>query len=211
TVFLNATGSTGVSFDYWTAAPDAAPALAVSYVTLEVKADQSLGTNPGAVHHIMLPATQGVWKTASVLWSQLVLPDWAGVTTGAALDITKLDQMQWAVKAAPKTNGGLAVDNVRFIGNVTIGISPRAARSAGGLRLSQVSGRVQVSYKLPAGVDAAEFSIADMKGAIVASRPMKGKGTLETTMNTQDLRSGLYVMQVRHGGLAASQPFTLLK
>jgi hypothetical protein len=51
----------------------------------------------------------------------------------------------------------------------------------------------------------------DMKGAVVASRKVAGKGTLETTMDTQALRSGLYVMQVSHGSMVASQSFTLLK
>ena len=210
-VFFNATGSTGVTFDYWTEAPAAAPAVNFDYVRLEVKANQSLGTNPGAVHHIQLPATGGVWKTATVEWTKLVLPDWVGVTPGALLDFTKLDQMQWAVQGSPATTGALAIDNVRFIGNVAIGIHPRASKSVQGLRMSQVSGRVQVAYKLPAGVDAVEFSIVDMKGAVKASSQVAGKGTLVASLDTQALRSGLYVMQVRHGGMAASQSFTLLK
>ena len=77
--------------------------------------------------------------------------------------------------------------------------------------MSQVSGRMQVAYKLPAGVDAAEFSIVDMKGSVVESRKVAGKGILETSMDTQALRSGLYAMKVSHGGYSASQPFTLLK
>lgn len=210
TTFFNGTGSTGVTFDYWTEAPAAAPAVNFDYVRLEVKANQSLGTNAGAVHHIQLPATAGVWKTATVLWSQLVLPDWVGVTAGALLDHTKLDQMQWAVQGSPATVGALSIDNVRFIGTV-VGLHPRASKTANGLRMSQVSGRVQVAYKLPAGVDAVDFSIVDMKGAVVASRHITGKGIVEASMDTQALRSGLYAMQVSHGGLAASQSFTLLK
>jgi hypothetical protein len=60
-------------------------------------------------------------------------------------------------------------------------------------------------------VDAVEFSIVDMKGAVVASRKVSGKGVVEASMDTQALRSGLYAMQVRHGVLAATQSFTLLK
>lgn len=211
TTFFNATGSTGVTFDYWTAAPAAAPVIGFDYLKLEMKADQSLGTNPGAVHHILLPATAGVWKTATIPYTKLVLPDWVGVTAGAVLDHTKLDQMQWAVQGSPAATGSFAIDNVRFIGTVAVGLSPRASKNAEGLRMSQVSGRVQVAYRLPAGVDAVEFSIVDMKGAVVASRQVSGKGILEASMNTQALRSGLYVMQVSHGGMAASQSFTLLK
>lgn len=210
TTFLNATGSTGVTFDYWTEAPAAAPAVNVDYVRLEVKANQNLGTNTGAVHHILLPATAGVWMTATVPWTTLVLPDWVGVTAGAVVDHTKLDQMQWAVQGAPATAGALAIDNVRFIGN-PISVNPRAGKTANGLRMSQVSGRVQVAYKLPAGVDGAEFSIVDMKGAVVDSRKVAGKGTLETSMDIQSLRSGLYAMKVTHGGYSATQSFTLLK
>jgi len=209
TQFFNATGSTGISFDYWTEAP-APPAPSFDYVTLEVKANQSLGTNAGAVHHILLPATGGVWKTATVPWTTLVLPDWTGVLVGTALDFTKLDQIQWAVKGSPAVTGALSIDNVRFVGTVA-GILPRASKTAGGLQMAQASGRVHVAYKLPAGVDAVEFSIVDMKGAVLASRKVEGKGTLEAFMDTQTLRRGLYVMQVRHGGLPASQSFTLLK
>jgi hypothetical protein len=210
TQFFNATGSTGLSFDYWTEAPAVGQTLLVDYVTLEVKANQSLGTNTGAVHHILLPATAGVWKTATVPWTTLVLPDWTGVIAGTALDFTKLDQIQWAVKASPTTTGALSVDNVRFIGTAN-SIAPRASKTAGGLKMSQASGRMQVAYKLPAGVDAVDFSIVDMKGTVVDARHVSGSGIVEASMDTKALHSGLYVLQARHGGLAASQSFTLLK
>ena len=55
---LNATGSTGLSFDYKTTGTE------IDYVTLEVKDERNLGA--GIAHFTLLPATKGEWKSATL-------------------------------------------------------------------------------------------------------------------------------------------------
>jgi len=208
--FSNFTGSTGITFDYMTSATSTFP-----YIRLEAKANQVLGTNTGAVHHLLLPSTAGVWKTATVLWSQLVLPDWEGVVA-APLDVTKMDKFQWAVEGTPSQEGELSIDNVRITGMTAftpleVGILPRAGKNLPGLKMAQVAGRIQVAYALPAGVETAELNILDMKGSVVESRNLSRKELLQASVDTKGMRSGLYVLQVRSAKSVGSMPFTLLK
>jgi hypothetical protein len=67
---LDATGSTGVAFDYNTDATST-----FKFIRLEAKTNQTdLGTNAGVVHSVLLPATGGTWKTAIVPWAKFSLP-----------------------------------------------------------------------------------------------------------------------------------------
>lgn len=207
TIPYNATGSTNISFDYWTEA-----ASTFKYIRLEAKSNQTdLGTNKGVVHHALFPATAGAWKTAIVPWNKLVLPDWDAVPNKTApLKLSGLLQFQWAVQDAPGTSGAFAIDNVR-LGGITIGVLRKAAKSTQGLRMTQVAGRLQVGFDLPAGVNAAQVTLTDLKGAVVASRSLTGTGAVQTGLDVGSLRSGLYSLQVRHGQVVRSTPVTLLK
>jgi len=211
TSFLNATGSTGISFDYWT---DTSSAL--GYIQLECKANQVLSaTNAAVVHYVLLPATAGVWKSATVPWTSLVLPDWAESPPLALnpLKVAELEKFQWAVKASPGLKGAIAVDNVKIIGMTAfpaLGIVNHGSKSARGLRMSQISGGMLVDYALPAGVDGAVINVIDLSGAVVASRSVSGKGSLQATMGTQGLRSGLYTMQVKHSKGSENASFTVM-
>ena len=211
TAFLDATASTGISFDYWTDA-----AATFSYIRLEVKANQDLGANKGVVHYVLLPATAGTWKSATVPWAKLVLPDWADAPALATnpLKTSALEKFQWAIQDAPGTTGAVAIDNVKMMGMTTfpaLGIVNHGSKSINGLRMSQVAGGIQVAYTLPAGADGAVLRLIDLKGSVAASRSLSGKGLLQATLDTQDLHSGLYTLQVRHGKVSESAPVTLLK
>jgi hypothetical protein len=134
---------------------------------LEVKTNQTdLGTNPGVVHSVLLPATGGTWKTAIVPWAKFTLPDWVDVPDKTvAVKKAGITKFQWAIQDAPGTTGGLAVDNVKLPGMTAIPIGIRnASRAFHGLRMSQAAGRLDVTFDLAAGESAAKFTLVDLKG-----------------------------------------------
>jgi Carbohydrate binding domain (family 11) len=207
---LNATGSTGVAFDYNT---DAASTF--SFVRLEVKTQQTnLGPNTAAIHSVLVPATKGEWKTAIIPWAKFSLPDWTEIPDKTVpVDVKTITKFQWAVQDAPGTTGGFAIDNVKLPGMTTV--PPISIRKIGamsrGLRAHQADGRLDVAFELAAGVNHAKVSLLDMRGAVVASRTVSGKGAMVAPLETRALHSGLYTVEVRQGNVVRALQVTLLK
>ncbi len=212
TVFLNVGTSTGISFDYNT---DATSTFA--YLRLEVKANQVLSTNVGVVHQVLLPATGGVWKSASIPWDTLKEPDWAGVVA-QPLKTSALEHIQWAVQGAPGTTGGFAIDNVKIMGvttipNINSAILPNSG-TVRGLLLTQGSDGIHLNYPLPDGVTSVGIRLLNLQGAVVANRNVAAHGTLQTDLNTRGLQNGIYTLQLRLGNSAkqvVNTNFTLLQ
>lgn len=206
----DATGSTGIAFDYWTSAD-----AKFQFIRLEVKTNQTdLGPNPGVVHHVLVPPTGGAWKTANIPWSKLVLPDWDEVPNKAApVKISGIIKFQWQVQDAPGTTGAFAIDNVKFPGLTAIAPASirQMARASQDLRMTQAAGRLDVAVNLPSGVRNARVELVDLKGALVQGRSLSGSGMVNATLDTRNLRGGVYVLQVRNGGTVRSMPVTLLK
>jgi hypothetical protein len=207
TTALNATGATGVAFDYKT---DAGSTF--SYIRLEVKTKQTdLGTNAAAIHSVLLPATNGEWKVANIPWAKFSLPDWTEIPDRTApVQITTITKFQWAVQDVPGTTGGFAIDNVKMAGLGAISVRKMGA-IARGFRMHQADGRLDVAFELAAGIANAKVSLVDMKGSVVASRTVSGKGPQTAALETRNLRSGLYTLQIRQGNVVRGMQVTLLK
>jgi hypothetical protein len=207
---MNATGSTGVEFDYNTDLNST-----FSYIRLEVKTNQTdLGTNPGVVHSVLLPTTGGVWKTANVPWAKFSLPNWVDVPDQTvAVKVAGITKFQWAIQDAPGVTGGLALDNVKIAGATSIitGIHTVKSTEHHGMRMTQSAGRLDVSFDLVPGVSNANVSLVDLKGAVVASRTVSGKGLQLTSLDTRNLHSGIYSLQIRQGDVVRGAPVSLLK
>jgi hypothetical protein len=210
TAVMDASLSTGIAFDYNTDATST-----FKFIRLEVKTNQTdLGTNPGVVHSVLLPATGGTWKTAIVPWAKFTLPDWVDVPDKTvAVKKAGITKFQWAIQDAPGTTGGLAVDNVKLPGMTAIPIGIRnASRAFHGLRMSQAAGRLDVTFDLAAGESAAKFTLVDLKGHQVApAMNLTGKGLQVASLDTRTLRSGIYSLQVRQGDVVRGVPVTILK
>lgn len=207
---LDLSASTGLVFDYNT---DVGSTF--NFIRLEVKTNQTdLGTNKGVVHHVLMPATEGTWKSAYVPWTKLVLPDWQDVPDNTApLKKSGILKFQWAVQNAPGTTGGFAIDNVKVAGMTTIpslGIR-NVGRAAKGLKLQQAAGRLDVAFDMPAGLRDAQVSLIDLKGAVVLSRGISGSGLQKASLDTRGLRSGLYSLQVKQGSLVRGAAVTILR
>lgn len=201
---FNGTGSTGVSFDYITTGPD------IDYIRVEVQDERTLGG--GIVHFTLLPGTEGVWKSASIPWASLQLPDYAEVALIAdkTLHIQSLSQIQWAFQGDPKKAGTLAVDNVKIMG-LTQPITPdlvgiRAAKPGqrSGLDARLVGGKVQVRLDMPVGIRAGTLELRDMRGSLVASRAVTaGIGSSQSLeLSAGKSTRGVHILSLRVGASA---------
>jgi hypothetical protein len=211
TAFLDATPSTGIAFDYWT---DAASTF--SFIRLEVKTNQTdIGANAGAVHSVLVPTTGGTWMTANIPWATFSLPNWKDIPDPTVkVKTSGIAKFQWAVQDAPGTTGAFAIDNVKLPGMTTIPVvSIRSVQQASSkdLRMVQANGRLNVAFDMPAGVTEAQVNLLDMKGAVVATHDLSGKGLQQASLETRSLNSGIYSLQVRHGNVVRAMPVTLLK
>lgn len=209
TTALDASLATSIEFDYKTDSNST-----FNWIRLEVKTNQTnLGSNPGVVHSVLLPSTGGVWKTANVPWAKFSLPNWVDVPDQTVpVKVAGITKFQWAIQDAPGVTGGLALDNVKMPGMTTFPIGIRnLARAQHGLRMAQSAGRLDVSFDLLPGVSQAKVSLVDLKGAVVASQTVSGKGQQLTSLNTRDLQSGVYSLQVRQGDVVRGARVSLLK
>jgi hypothetical protein len=190
-------GATGIYFDYKLASTSPATQL-----KLEVYAN-AVASSKGVVHYIKLPNTgtpgQAVWKGATIPFSKLKLPNWAGVDQTEVLDATIMKKLQWAVQDAPATQGELAIDNVYFLGATKISgqIGVKYRRNdptvQNGIFTSAAPSGLKVF--LPEGTVSASISLADAKGAIVAKNISQESKT--AILTTQKISSGIYLLIVK--------------
>jgi hypothetical protein len=216
TQFSNMTGSTGISFSYWTSA-----ASTFDYIRLEAKANQAnpaFAANAGIVHSVLLPATAGVWKTAVVKWTDMKLPDWDEVAlipiAQQALNVAAMDKFQWAVQGEPGVEGSMAVDNVKIEGLTAI--NPIASIRGGigargqGFSLTQGLRNLQVAVNLGELAQQGEIRLLNLKGEVVRKAQVAGTGMKTAELSTLNLHSGVYAVQVKVGERAMTAPVTVL-
>jgi hypothetical protein len=82
---------------------------------------------------------------------------------------------------------------------------------ARGFRMHQADGRLDVAFEMASGIAKAKVSLVDMKGSVVASQTVSGKGAQVAGLETRNLRSGLYTLQIRQGDVVRGMQVTLLK
>jgi hypothetical protein len=188
-----ADNATGVYFDYMLSGGTAS-----TYVRLEVY-DGTLMAD-GVVHYINLPSTGGAWKGATVPFTTLVLPHWAGVVTTTPLDKTKLEKIQWAVQDEANTTGELAIDNVYLLGATTITkpsnsikFQGNAVKAMGGIKTSMINNNLKVNF--PKEMTNASLTLVDTKGSVVAKNLTIANQT--ATVNMTGVAKGVYMLTVK--------------
>ncbi len=177
---FNASTATGVSFDYKTTGPD------IDYIRMEVKDERNLGA--GIVHFALLPGTKGEWKSASVPWASLQLPDYDEVKLIAdkTLHVGVLEQIQWTFQGDPAKTGSIAIDNVKFTGMAKVDTSfvgiTAASRNAsyGGLTVRAAGHDLQAAFIFPAGRNVGAAELLDTRGKVVSSARLDLQGGLRS-------------------------------
>jgi hypothetical protein len=177
---LNAATSTGISFDYKTTGAD------IDYIRMEVKDERNLGA--GIVHFVLVPSTKGEWKSATIPWSKLVLPDYNEVALIAdkTLHIGSLEQIQWTFQGDPKKAGSLSIDNVKItgmtkIGPADVGIIASSGNGRGQGLTARASGNgLQVAYRFPAGRNVGVVELMDTRGKVLSRSNVDVQGGSRT-------------------------------
>jgi hypothetical protein len=198
--FYNATldNATGIYFDYKTEG--------ATWVSFEVKANQEF-PNPGIVHHCLAPGTNGLWKSATVAFADLVLPSWDEVNQlPAAMKILKtnaLEKLQWAVQDEPGIQGSLTVDNVHLIGATSItGVETPGSRSRLVPEMQITAGRSTVIITIPGAEQEMAVTVMNAAGEAVASQwTMNGS----VSISADKLSGGVYFAQVSMTGSDGKQ------
>jgi hypothetical protein len=172
---LNATGSTGISFDYKTTGAD------IDYIRMEVKDERNLGA--GIVHFALMPGTKGEWKSATIPWTKLQLPDYDEVKLIAdqTLHIGSLEQVQWTFQGDPKKTGSISVDNVKIMGMTAIdtskvGILAQGHGMRSGLIARAAGDRIQVTCAFPAGRNLGAVELLDTRGRVLSRADVDVQG-----------------------------------
>lgn len=134
---MDATGSTGLYFDYKTTG-------SVEYVDLRVRTDQVHAENIYAVAYVKLKGTGGQWKGAEVKWSDFILPNWGPAFREAekTMSFNRLMGVEWSVTSAKKdVSGGMAVDNVHLLGLDALPQDPSAIHAIGRAGQGRIHGQ----------------------------------------------------------------------
>lgn len=129
---LNATGSTGLYFDYKTTGD-------VEYLDLQVQTVQVHAGNSYAQAFVKLKGTGGQWKSAQVKWTDFILPNWGPEFREAekVMDFTGLLGLNWSASSAKRDiKGGFAVDNVYLVGISELPDPPSALARRPAIRIA---------------------------------------------------------------------------
>ena len=207
---FNAKASTGISFDYQTTGAD------IDYIRMEVKDERNLGA--GIVHYVLLPSTDGAWKSATIPWTKLVLPDYNEVKLIAdkTLHTQALEQIQWTFQSDAKKTGTIAVDNVKIVGMTTItpanaGILSRNNSHSQNLTARNGRNGLQVSINLAAGKHVGSLELLDMRGIVLASQKVDLKGGMTSVvhMSLDKTAKGVYFIRLKtNNGKAVTEAMT---
>ncbi len=181
-------GATGIQFDYMTS-DDA-------WVTFEVHAVQSF-PNPGIVHHCLIPGSAGTWRSASVAWADLKLPDWDEVKLMPAaqkvLNTAALTKMQWKYQGEPGTAASMSFDNVYLLGAAAepISVKDRMQNASSNLEVHFSQGQINFNFS-DASISDIELKIQNMKGELVAVQNAASVNAL-SSMYAESFKNGAYV------------------
>lgn len=173
---LDATGSTGLYFDYKTAGN-------VDYVDLKVKTDQIHAENIYAIAFAKLKGTGGEWKGAWVKWTDFVLPNWGAAFKEAEklMRFTSLYGLEWSVTSPRKdVNGSVAIDNLYLTGIAELPkpVSSALHRAAQGRapRTRFVGGALEIPFTAPAGSHVGTVRVLDAMGRELARQAFVAAG-----------------------------------
>ncbi|GEM_PF-5954229 len=165
---LDATGATGIYFDYKTGGD-------VEYVDFKVRTNQIHAENIYAIAYVKLKATGGQWKGALVKWSDFILPNW-GAQFKEAEKVMRFDGlvgMEWSVTSAKNNlRGTLAVDNVYLAGLSQLPMPAASlrpvARGAGRSRILLSKGRLEIPFPAQPDGHVGLMRILSMDGRILS-------------------------------------------
>ncbi len=183
------TGATGIYFDYKTNDE-------VEEVMFEL--GDEIDRVPGAdvAYFVKLPGTEGEWKSASVPFDSLGLPNWDDIRKLSPdlkrLHTEALKKMQWKVQGAEGMEGELAVDNVHLIGG-ELSARGRTSFARAGMKVNHVNNAINISL-MPKTKDVSLAVISPL-GRLVARHTIAA-GQTSVSLPASNLADGVYLLNI---------------
>jgi hypothetical protein len=165
----------------------------------------------GATYSVRIPGTGGLWKAGRVPFKMasgdtpgLAIPEWSSHT--APFDPTQIMEIQFR-HSGNDGEGSIAIDNVYLYdaditAPIPVGVrhfsSSRAVGANSALRASYSRGSVNVNWSAPSNIASGKISLVNIKGATVASQPVKASGSkVAAKLATRGgLPTGMYFVRI---------------
>ncbi|NLW30041.1 MAG: T9SS type A sorting domain-containing protein [Fibrobacter sp.] len=164
--------------------------------------DRSESRGSGVVMFRDLPLTGDSWVAVQIPFSEFLYHDDWESSVGIDLDITKLAKLQIKVQGAEGVAGVLAVDNVYFPdGAITHTIMRPINRSEKAtFNANYSNGKINISFN-NSELSNGKISLINTKGAVVKSVPVSNAKSLSTTLSTDNISNGMYIVRFNAKGL----------
>jgi len=207
-VFMNATGATGIYFEYKTENVDF---LAVEFSDASdvANAGKNGDNDDGQVFYKKIPGDltnkdqKNKWTGVIIPFDSLVLPRWikdGDRRFGSKLTMSQLAKIQFKYQGT--TNGKIAIDNVYILGLEGAG-EPNRVKHVGskamvaGLRATYSRGAIGVNWNAATSITSGSVQLVNTKGRVVASAPIaSASGKVTANLNAGTIPTGMYFVRV---------------
>lgn len=199
----NADSAKGIYFDYKTVSTNEK----FEHFNFELYDTDTLPD--GLSFHESIPVTNGVWRSATVLFNNLSFIDATSelfnslTSAQRSLDLQKLDRMLFRFQNIKETGIDVCFDNFKFLGTVEtpfgyIGntVSP-LHRSRATISYLMSNNGLQINLgNLPAGAHTGTVELIGINGKVIAKELLPAAGDHALSMKTDKMSTGVYILKV---------------
>ncbi|HLV30674.1 MAG TPA: T9SS type A sorting domain-containing protein [Chitinispirillaceae bacterium] len=167
--------------------------------------DRGNSRGDGIVHFRTLLGTEGQWTKVMIPLNDLYINShWEGYNE-IPFDINNLAKIQWKVQASEGSEGIFAIDNITLVGG-NFGLDEssvknnmsKAAQSS--FKTVYSNGKINISFN-NSELSNGKISLINTKGAVVKSLPVSNAKSLSTTLSTDNISNGMYIVRFNAKGL----------
>lgn len=165
--------------------------------------DRSESRGSGVVMFRDLPLTEeDSWAAVQIPFSEFMYHDDWESAVDIPLDVTKLAKLQIKVQGSEGFTGVLAIDNIYFPdGAITHTIMRPINRSEKAtFNANYSNGKINISFN-NSELSNGKISLINTKGAVVKSLPVSNAKSLSTTLSTDNISNGMYIVRFNAKGL----------
>lgn len=148
----------------------------------------------GVVMFRDLPVTAGEWATVTIPFSEFLFHDDWESAKDIPLDITKLAKFQVKVQGGEGVAGFMAVDDVRFANADAVKFTYHNAVKTP-FKAAYVNGKINISFN-NSDIASGKISIVNTRGAVVKSIPVSSTRSLSTSISTDRISAGMYLVKL---------------
>jgi len=208
--YVDISKSTGISFFY--------KGTFGTKDTCDLKIECGAVTTSGADYSYNLTPTT-TWTEVNLTWDKFLQPKWVTGTSIVALDLKKINKIQWQIHGVTGAASELWIDDVHLIGypipkSTNTDNAPARHLSSRALSLSQSLHSVSVSYTSGKSGEVS-LSLFDLTGRLVTTlvREYKKAGSYSVVMSTNDevLGNNSYILKLSTPDGVYTRPLIVTK